>query len=160
MRLTITSVATVGKSLSAKREKQDDDTQATIAHLKFAGLFLLRDEIDALCGQAPGWCAAFYDDNGAPVLRASLSLLKREYTVIGRLAHSADRTLGALTFTDATLASMAVAFTELGGELSGELIWQAAGDEISDVEPLLGQLTRVEWTIRDEEQGDLLRNAA
>lgn len=159
MRLTITSVATMGKSISAKRKKQDDDTQATIAHLKFAGLFLQREEIDALCCQPAGWCRQFYDDQGAPVLRAVLSLPNREFTVIGRVKHQADAP-ASLAFTDATLAGMAIAFTDLGGELSGELTWRAAGDEISDAEPLLGQLTRVEWTVRDDEQGDLLRAVA
>lgn len=160
MRLTITSVATMGKGLSAKREKQDDDTQATIAHLKFAGLFLKREEIDALCCQPAGWCDAFYDDNGSPLLRAILSLPKREYTVVGRVQHNADASVGSLAFTDATLSGMAVTFTDLGGELSGELRWTAAGDEIADAEPLLGQLARVEWLVRDAEQGDLLRDAA
>lgn len=159
MRITITSVAKMGKGISAKREKQDDDTEATIAHLKFAGLFVTRDEIDVLCGQASGWCSLFYDDNGAPVLRASLSLLKREYTVIGTVKGHADAQ-GSLAFVQATLSGMAVTFTNLGGELSGELTWEAGGDEISDAEALLGQLARVEWTVRDDEQGDLLKAAA
>lgn len=159
MRLTITSVATMGKGISAKREKQDDDTVATIAHLRFGKLFVTRDEIDALCGQPSGWCSQFYDDNGAPVLRASLVLVKREYTVIGAIKHAAGAG-DSLAFTDATVAGMAIDFTELGGELSGELRWTAAGDEIADAEPLLGQMTRVEWTVRDADQGDLLRDAA
>lgn len=158
MRLTITSIATMGKGISAKREKQDDDTQATIAHLKFAGLFVTREEIDALCGQPAGWCGRFYDEGGAPVLRASLALLKRAYTVIGAIRHDAGG--DALAFTEATVSGMAITFTNLGGELSGELTWQACGDEIADAEPLLGQLTRVEWTVRDNEQADLLRYAA
>jgi len=159
MKLKITSVATMGKGISAKREKQDDDTVATIAHLKFGKLFVTREEIDALCGQPEGWCAAFYDDNGAPLVRASLVLLKREYTVIGAIKHAAGAG-DSLAFTDATLAGMAIDFTQLGGELSGELTWQAAGDEIADAEPLLGDLARVEWTVRDADQGDLLKAVA
>lgn len=159
MRIEITSVATMGKGITAKREKQDDDTMATVAHLKFAQLFVTREQIDALCGQPDGWCGAFYDDMGVPVGRMVLALPKFEATLIGTVRYAADAPM-ALTLADAQLHGIEIEFSNLGGLVRGEITWQAAGDELGDVEPLLGGMAQCVWTLTDGGQADLFREAA
>lgn len=55
MTIILDTVLVLGKGLTIKREKGDDDNEVTRAHLKFTDLFLHREQVNALCGQRPGW---------------------------------------------------------------------------------------------------------
>lgn len=92
-RFEVVTVGKVGKGLTVKREKQADDTEVVVAHLKFAGMDIDRDAISRLCGRALGWSdAAFFDSYGAPVIRGSLSLPDLALTVTGLIRGNSQET--------------------------------------------------------------------
>lgn len=154
MHLTIDTIADVAKGFALKREKQDDDTECAVAHLKFTGLRLDRDQLDELLGRAIGWTtASFYDELGAPFARCVLSFPKLEFEVTGTIRGPQKPRL---TLKQATLSGLDVALADKCVLVSGELAWEAAGDEVTDVETLLGQTCGVVWTIRDGGQQDML----
>jgi len=154
--MKITTTATLSKSLRVSREKSDEG-EAVIAHLKFTECAVIREDIDGLLG-APhaGWArAALFDELGAPVARMEITPVHRALTASVRLCgiecemHVAGGVLSAITLT----------LDKSGALMSGILSWGVAGDETSDLEPLLGQIVRLEASITDGEQGDLLRAA-
>lgn len=156
MHLTIDTVLTVGKGLSVKSEKVEDVERA-IARLKFTGLRLDRDQFDELIGRAIGWSTmSFYDELGAPFSRCVLSFPKLALEVTGVI-----RGVGRpqLKLAQATLGSIDASLADKAVLVSGELSWEAGGDEVSDVEQLLGKDCVAAWSIRDSGQGDLLAAA-
>lgn len=159
-RIELQTIGTVGKGITAKREKQEDDTEATIVHLKFSGLFVTREQIDALLGKDEGWSQrTLYDETGAPVLWCVLTPLRFECSVTGSLKPSADSDEG-LRLIDATLTKIDVTLTNVGGYVAGQLSWKAAGDEVSDAEALLGQTVQANLAFYDAGQQDLFSEAA
>lgn len=154
MHLTIDTVADIGKGLSVKREKQKDNTERAIAHLKFTGLKLDRDQLDELVCRAIGWTTmCFYDELGAPFAHCVLAFPRLELEVSG-VVKGPGR--AGLRLAQATLTSVEVALADKCVLVSGELVWEAAGDEVSDIEALLGQTCGTVWTIRDDRRQDLL----
>lgn len=154
MYLTIDTVADIGKGLSVKREKQEDNTERAIAHLKFTGLKLDRDQLDELVCRAIGWTTmCFYDELGAPFAHCVLAFPRLELEVTGVVKGPGH---AGLRLAQATLTSVEVALADKCVLVSGELAWEAAGDEVSDIEALLGQTCGIVWTIRDDQQQDLI----
>ena len=75
MTIHLKSTCEVAKTFSVKREKQGDDSEIVVAHLKIADCLIDRYQLDELCGQAIGWSTgALYDDLGAPLARVTLTL--------------------------------------------------------------------------------------
>lgn len=156
MTINLQTVITVGKSLAIKREKGDDETEVICAHLKFTDLFLRREQVNALCGMRPGWAeTAFFDELGAPFGLWSLSMPAAEFTVAGTISGPDDN---GLTFTEATIDGVEIAFTKLGAVMSGQIVWLIAGDEASDIEPLLGRICQAKLTLSNGWQMDTLRD--
>ena len=159
-RISIDSIATIGKGLTVKREKGDNDTEIVNAHLRFSGLFVDREVIDELVGRSIGWAqACLFDDQGVPIAHMQIALPKLELSVTGTVRGSAAAT-EALKLMQAELTGVVISLTNLGGLVAGQLSWEAAGDEVSDAEPLLGQECAVKWTLTYGGQRDLLRAAA
>lgn len=152
--MKISSVATVGKSLAIKREKDEDEGERVVAHLKFTDCFVSREEVDALCGQPEGWSRrSLFDELGAPIAKLEIAILKRDLTASVKLSDQGTE----MHVAGGKLTGMALLLNKSGALLSGELSWLVAGDEVSDVETILGQIVRADLNLTDGEQGDLLR---
>lgn len=157
--MQVESVAKLGKSLSIRRETGEQDAPVVMAHLKFVDLIITREVIDLLCAQRRGWAeAALYDELGAPVAKLTLVLEGLALTVSGPIKGAAERN-ERLTLKDATLDDLAVSLRNNSALLNGSLSWLVAGDEISDLEPLLGTDCAVNWILSTGGQADLLKAA-
>lgn len=152
--IEINSTATLGKSLSVKREKVGDEGERVIAHLKFAETFVDRDVIDDLCGRPIGWARmSLFDEMGAPVALLELGLPTREWQAAGGVS---DPSGASLPLGRATLSAVTLALTPLGALLSGQLSWQARGDEVEDLTDMLGREVTIVLSLNDGGQQDLL----
>lgn len=159
MQVDINTAAKISKGLSIKREKGPGDTEVVVAHLKLGAAWIPRETVDALVGRYEGWCNdTFFDELGAPITRLSLKLRKVRLTATGviRGTLEADR----VTLTDATLDDIEIDLADKGANLSGSLSWKTAGDESSDLEPLLGRVCIFHAIVQDGGQQDLLQSAA
>jgi AMMECR1 domain-containing protein len=151
--MKIETILTVAKGFSLKREKTED-AELVYAHLKFGEMFLTREQIDTLLSQREGWArSSLFDPYGAPLMAMDIALPKLELCVVGTIgdAEKEDR----LRLLEATLGDVGLLLTTQGAALSGTLTWQVAGDEASDVEPLLGRICSANLTLKNR-QGDLL----
>lgn len=158
MHIEIETTATIAKSVSIKREKGADDVELVFAHLKFAFALISREAIDALCNMPNGWASrSFYDDMGAPYVKLDMALRKFEAIATGRI-NGVEGDHG-ITLTQADLTGVAVSLYDKGGWLSGELTWAVAGDEVTDLEPLLGRVCMLHVVVQDSGQQDLLKAA-
>lgn len=157
----IDATAEIGKSISVKIEKSDDEDEdeVTRGHLKVKDLLVDRETIDLLIGWQAGRASlALYDESGAP--RAYFGIaLPGEYEIGGSIAGTAQ-SREKLVLSDAVLKRVQLDLCPLGAKLSGELVWSAAGDEVSDIEPLLGKLCWAQLVVRAEQQPDLFQDAA
>jgi hypothetical protein len=154
MRIEINSIGQVGKSLTVKRTKVDDD-EVVVATLKFEDLLVDRETIDGLCYQPDGWAnLAFFDELGAPRIRLVLGLSKKlKLTATGAI--KGVKKGEAIKLTEAELTDIELHLHDKGALMCGALSWQVAGDEVSDLEPLLGRTCTVVATISDGGQQPL-----
>jgi len=158
MHIDIDSVAKIAKGFTQKIEKQDDDIELVIGHLKFADCIVSREAIDEFCGQAIGWSeSCLYDEFGYPRFRGIIELpfLVAEFTGVVRGVAELDR----IELVNAELSSITLTLGKMGATLSGEITWQVAGDESSGLEPLLGKLCAVRFVLSKPEQQDLVTQA-
>ena len=156
MNLDISTVATIGKSLSVKLEKMPDDTECVMAHLKFSHAFIQRHEIDQLLDQQVGWSAqSFFNTEGAPIGRFTIDAPAIEGMVHGVIRGTNESQI--IKLSQALLTDVAVSLYLNGGMLSGSLTWMVAGDEASDIEPLLGKECMLVWSVVNGSQGDLFK---
>lgn len=158
MHIDIQSTAGIGKSVNIKREKASDDTERVVAHLKFSGLQVAREAIDELVGQDIGWAqSCLFDEGGAPIARMEIALPAFSAVVTGTVRGVKANEV--ITFAQAKLEGVALTLSKFGAQMSGELTWEVAGDEVADLEPLLGRECAVSWVVQDAGQGDLLKAA-
>lgn len=155
--MEIVTVATLSKSLSIKREKSEEG-EAVIAHLKFTDAVVRREEMDEIVGVLAWSRRALFDELGAPIARLEISLLNRELAASLKITGDRDRT--EMHVTQGILSAITLTLADSGALLAGTLSWPVAGDEVSDLEPLLGKLVRLEGSLSDGGQGDLLKSAA
>lgn len=154
---TIHSTASVAKGISIKREKDAEGDERVTAHLKLSGLLVSRDELDWICGQPSGWAVgSFYDEVGAPLLAVVLRLPRFRCEASVRLRRENDGRPSELTAAQCELSGVELAVTPQGALLSCSLAWEAAGDEISDVEELLGRDVGAELRLHRSGQERLL----
>lgn len=147
-------LVTVGKSISIKRQKAPDDSEVNVAHLKFSGLFLQREQIDKLLKRATGWAhASFFDEAGDPAIMLEIAVPLLDVTVTGTI-RGTDATC--LRLMQAKLDGVVLTLCRLGAKMAGELSWIAAGDEASDVDSLLGRECMASWDLHDGAQMSLL----
>jgi hypothetical protein len=157
--IEIESVATLAKSFSVKREKDGDDAEHVIAHLKFSETFVSRDTLDEICGQTIGWSTmALFDELGAPLFRCDISLPSAEWSCTATISGPDGRP--SLKVAQATLDSVVLTPTTLGAVLSGQLSWVAKGDEVEDVTDMLGAVVTFHATLSSSGQVDAFKDAA
>ena len=157
MRIDINTTAQIGKGLSIKREKGENDIEIVVAHLKFSDAFVQREAIDQLLGLYDGWSHALFDDLGAPVCRMDLVPTKFAAAATGKIKGAPED--AGITLTEADITDVVIRLADKGAMLSGTVSWLVAGDEASDAEPLIGRLCMIHWILQDAGQGDLLRAA-
>lgn len=151
--IQLNTTCTAGKSLAIKRNKANDE-EVTRAHLKVSDLFLTREQINSLCGMRPGWAeTSFFDEYGAPFGEWALALRTSEFAIGGLLI--GGHAPGGMHIANATLSGVEITMTKLGAVLAGHIVWQAAGDEVSDAEPLLGRQCQIVMALDDGGQRDM-----
>lgn len=156
MLATIETTAEIGKSLSIKREKQEDE-EVVIAHLKFSDAFVPRETMDELFNQPLGWSNYLFGEDGFPHVRAEISLMKFDAEATGVIRGRANEYI---KLAGAKVTGVSLMLTEKGANLAAELTWKVAGDEVSDLEPLLGRTCVLTVTIADGGQQDAFRQRA
>ncbi len=159
MRVEINTIGQVGKSLTVKRTKVDDD-EVVVATLKFEDAVVDRETIDELCYQPIGWAqGAFFDENGAPRIRLNLGLWKKlDLTATGAI--KGVKAGQAIKLKQAELRDVELSLHDKGALMSGSLTWEVAGDEVEDLEPLLGRLCTMVFTVVDGGQQPIWGAAA
>lgn len=160
MSIEIDSVCAIAKGMAVKREKQPDKTDATIAHLAFSHCLISRETIDELLGLPIGWSQrALFDDLGAPYVRMTLGIEDIAFEINGTIKGNVNKG-EIMRFSQGTLASLSIELRDKGALVSGEITWKVAGDEVSDVEPMLAQTVACHFVLLDPRQADLLVEAA
>jgi len=158
MYIEIQTTAQLSKSMSIKRE---GDVEVLVAHLKFDGALIQREAIDELVGQPIGWAqSCLFDEQGAPIGHIELALPKLVAQVTGKIRGVKDD--DHITLSQAFMDGVTIRMSGLINNqalLSGSLAWKVAGDEASDLEPLLGRLCALHWVIQDGGQQDMLKAA-
>jgi hypothetical protein len=160
MYIEIQTTAQLSKSMSIKREKEGD-VKVLVAHLKFDGALIHRETIDELVGQPIGWSqSCLFDEQGAPIGHIEIALPKLVAQVTGKIrgVDADDHITLAQAFMDGVTISLSGLINNQA-LLSGSLAWKVAGDEASDLEPLLGRLCALHWVIQDGGQQDMLKAA-
>lgn len=157
--LNIESNCKLGKAFTAKLEKQaDDKPQLVTGNLKFTEAMVTREQIDWLLSQPTGWCNCLYDELGAPLLRAKIHRPKAKWLAQGELTGPDGDPQ--FNLVDATLSHVAVVLANKSGELSGSLSWNAVGDEVDDLQGMLGHLVTLRLTLSGSGQRDLYDDPA
>lgn len=154
MDLRLRLTATVAKSFAIKRQKDDSDNERVIAHLKVHSIVIPRETFDELAGVPIGWCTPWYRETGDPWVQMSVLLITRKLYVTGKIelrkADTSERgAIAKLDLVKAEFTDLRFSLDRLGGDLSGELVWIAAGDEGEPIEDLLGQECAINWTVTD-----------
>lgn len=156
--MKLTTIVTIGKSLSIKCEKSEAG-ESTVAHLKFGEMFIQREQINEIAGQRPGWAeTSFFDEQGAPLGHWCLSLSGTALFVTGKIR--GKNAAQSLCLVDSNMSGIKIALIPLGAMLYGNLSWQISGDEVGDIEPLLGRECSAELTLSDGGQKDMLKEGA
>lgn len=158
MHVQIESAAKIGKSVSIKREKGSGDEEIVVAHLKFSDTWIPREAFDEFLGQPVGWSQmCFFDEGGAPIAHMDIFLPIFVADVTGVIA--GPQRNEEIKLNSARLQGVTGSLADKGYRISGELSWEIAGDESSDLEPLLGRVCRINWVVQTSGQQDLLKAA-
>ncbi len=151
MRFTVDSIAEIGKSLAAKREKRDDaagDKQEIITcTLKLTELQITREHVDQLCGALMG--ARLWGDDGIPVVHCEIALTnpgRVEFT--GHIGGKEAR----LPLMQAQVRDIVVTPCAMAALMACTLRWEARGDEVEDITDVLGRLCNIEGAFSDGQQ--------
>lgn len=155
MHVQLETTAKISKSVSIRREKVSDDTEHVIACMKFSETPIFREAIDEIVGRPIGWAeSCLFDALGAPIARMIIHLPMLKFTATGVIRGGAD--VDKLTLTGAQLSNVCLTLVDKGAYLAGELTWGVAGDEVSDLEQLLGRLCMLHLVLQDSGQQSLL----
>jgi len=153
--IIINSTAEIAKGFTQRREKKPDDNEAIIGHLKFSCCFVPRETIDELCGMDIGWSqSSMFDEHGDPLVWCDLSLFRFTAELTGTIAgiKPSDK----LTISNARISNVVLTLTKQGALMAGEIAWEIAGDESSDLVPLQGNECRVHIALQDSGQQDMV----
>jgi hypothetical protein len=144
--------AEVGKKMNVDRKKADD-SDLIVCSIKVA-FPVTREEAAELTGFPLATINALYNEAGVPLQHASLLMTKRELLVAGKIARHIPEDQQA-DFTDpnkkppvlelprSLATDMRFVLDNLGAGFRGTLSWKARGDEVEDVEPLLGSKAEI-----------------
>jgi DNA segregation ATPase FtsK/SpoIIIE-like protein len=155
MHVTLNTIGKLGKSLNIKREKLEDDTEAVIANLKISNIIITREEMDELLRMPSGWSQqSLYNEQGVPYINVTMTAHRFECTVTGRIKGTAETDEG-ITLKQANWSGATFDLRTNSALLSGEISWKIAGDEASDIEPLIGRDCLLAFVIQDAQQKDM-----
>lgn len=151
-------IATIAKGFTQKREKRADDTEAVFGHLKFSKLEVTREIIDELRKRPIGHTQKHdFNTHGLPISFDVINLEPRDLSLTGSVTGTQHE--DGVSFNTARLESVTLELCKLGAWMSGEIIWELAGDESGDLVPLHGNECKVNWVIQDARQEDLVDRA-
>lgn len=151
--IKLDTICDLAKTLTTKATKDESGTPTTVCQVKFSDLKVDIDTVDELLGEAVGWSrAALYDQQGAPRKRYGLTVYGRNLRVSGGISGPKNQTLALL---QAELSDTHLTLIPLGAMVEGKLTWSARGDEVEDVDPLLGKTCGAKWEITDGDQADM-----
>lgn len=153
--MKIETVCTLAKGVSAKREKREDKvsgekTEPVVCHLKFNEAMVSRDVVDFVCGAPVS--LALWNGEGMAIAPLCLRWEGRNWFVSGAITGAGDQRI---KFKDATLKNIELGLGQMCAELTAEIVWDSAGDELEDLAPLLGQTCRMAIVLHDGPQRDL-----
>jgi hypothetical protein len=156
MNTRIDSVAIVGKSITVKVEKDEKKDEHRICHLKVERIQIDRATIDAILGRVEGWASrCLFDEAGSPVAWLTLSLDGAAFDFTGSISGNENTGERLSLGANCRISNVTLELRSFGALLSGELSWPAAGDELSDVDPLLGKVCAVRASIIKPDSLDL-----
>lgn len=151
--IKLDTILKVAKSITAKATKDESSAPVTVCQVKFTDLQVDRDTVDELLGENIGWCqTALYDPQGAPRKRYGITVYGRLLRVSGGISGPKGETLALL---QAELSEAHLTLIPLGAMVDGKLSWSARGDEIEDIDSLLGNTCKAVWEITDGDQADM-----
>lgn len=143
MQVTLRTLCDVGRKMTTTRQKGSD---LVTCQISVKGVRVAHEHMDELAGLPVGATATLFDELGAPRQRMSFLLPKRGLLAKGKL--QLRRESGAvaceldLSATPAVCSDIRFNLDTPDDQgptsmMSFTLIWKAAGDEVSDTEPLL-----------------------
>lgn len=154
---TIISTADLGKALSVRYEKKDDE-EVVNARVALSGMFVNREQMDFLLQRPDGWSNFLFDELGAPVARLGLLLLAREWT--GTIALNGTKPFERATIREVTIRNASLTLTNIGASLDATVCFNADQNPVELLNTLLGRTVRASLVIDDNVQLDLLRAPA
>jgi len=153
--MRIETVCTLAKGVSAKREKREDKvsgekTEPVVCHLKFNEAMVAREVVEYIVN-APV-ATVLWNHEGMAIAPLALRWEGRHWFVSGAITGAGDQRI---KFKDATLKNIELGLGTMCAELSAEIVWDSAGDELEDLAPLLGQTCRMAIVLHGGPQRDM-----
>lgn len=163
MELKISTLVDVGKKMTTTRQK---DAELVTCQISVKGMRVSREQMEMLAGLPADAASGLFDDLGAPYQRMSFLFPKRELAAAGTLQMKRDSGAVASELSLSLAACADLRFNLDHPDDKGPtsvssftLMWKAAGDEVSDIEPLLGQKVFLELKFRDSAQAQLFHGS-
>lgn len=158
MRIEINTTAEIAKSFGVKRRKHAGGIQ-TVGVLKFGGVFIDREYSDEMLGLPIGAITQLYGEDGLPVSVVTIGRKHITYQFAGVIARNVNKDEQITLAKDTEVCKCELQLAPNGALLSGQLMWPVRGDEVEDLEPLLGQTCMLNGLIVLPEQVDAFEQA-
>ena len=158
MRIEINTIAEIAKNFGVKRRKHAGGVQ-TVATLKFGGVFIDREYSDEMLGLPIAATALLYGEDGLPVSAVTIGRKHITYQFAGVISGNQNKLEKITLAKDTEVCKCELQLVPNGALLSGQLMWPVRGDEVEDLEPLLGQTCLLNGLIVLPEQIDAFAQA-
>lgn len=158
MRIEINTTTEVAKSFGVKRRKHAGGLQ-TVATLKFANVFVDREYSDEMLGLPIQATALLYGEDGVPVSAVTIGRKHIVYQFAGVITGNRNKDEQIKLAKDTEVGKCELQLVPNGALLSGQLMWPVRGDEVEDLEPLLGTTALLNGVIVLPEQIDAFDQA-
>lgn len=158
MRIEVNTTVEVAKSFGVKRRKQGGIVQ-TVATLKFANLFVDREYSDEMLGLPIAATALLYGEDGLPVSAVTIGRKHIVYQFAGVIHGNRNKDEQITLAKDTEICKAELQLVDKGALLTAQLLWPVRGDEVEDLEPLLGQTCVLNGIVLLPEQIDAFGQA-
>ena len=158
MRIEVNTTTEIAKGFSIKRRKTAGTVQ-TVATLKFDGVFIDREYSDEMLGLPIAATALLYGEDGIPVSAVTIGRKHIVYQFAGVITGNSNKEEQIKLAKDTEVCKCELQLVDKGARLSGVLTWPVRGDEVEDLEPLLGQTCMLNGLIVLPEQIDAFNQA-
>ncbi len=158
MRIEINNTVEVAKAFGVGRRKRAGIVE-TIAKLKFEGLFIDREYSDEMLGLPIAATALLYSPDGLPVSAVTIGRKHIVYQFAGVISGNKNREEQITLAKDTEVTGAELQLVDKGALLSAQLVWKVRGDEVEDLEPLLGQTCMLNGLIVLPDQIDAFAQA-